>query len=278
MAATLGLHLSALAPEWDVARVEPQMEMLKEAGIRLLDIPLARPAGFDAARARGFAQRWNVGLSLSVRPPPALDPLENPQDALDFLETALRACAEAGAPGLGGLPGPGFPHAPSQKAVDGLSRFAERAARLARAHGVKVGLRPGTRFETPLLTRAAQAAWIVERVGAESLFIGLDSFAMRIEEEDFSAACEAAAPFLGHMTLSESNRGLPGRGLADWTAQFKALDAIGYAGPLALRVDPPADAALPAPWRRADTRPEALAEEGLPFVREKAREAGFALG
>lgn len=279
---TLGLHLSAVAPSWDVAKVERQMERLAEAGVGLLEIPLSRPQSFDAAGARGFARRWNVELFFSLAPPPALDVLEQPQEALDFLEPALRVCAEAGSFGLGGLAHASAGHTAgrpaTQQALDRLSRFTEQAARLARPHGVMLGLKPASRHETSLLNRAAQAAWLIERVGAENLFVALDTAAVQSEEDGIAAAFETAAPFLRYLTAAESHRGIPGRGQADWPALFKALAATGYPGPLTLEAASRGDAALPAPWRAGLVRIEELTEEGVPFLRETARAAGVTLG
>lgn len=279
---TLGLHLSAIAPSWEMAKVEPQMERLGEAGIGLLEIPLSRPQSFDAAGARSFARRWNVEMFFSLVLPPALDVLERPQEGLDFLEPALRVCAEAGSFGLGGMVyAPAGHHAgrqATQKGIDALSRFIEQAARLARPHGVLLGLKPATRRETPLLNRAAQAAWIIERVGAENLFVALDTAAVQSEEDGFARAIETAAPFLRYLTMSESHRGIPGRGLTDWTALFKALETIGYAGPLTLEAESRGNAGLPPPWRAGLVRIEELAEEGVPFLRQTAQAAGLTLG
>jgi sugar phosphate isomerase/epimerase len=44
----------------------------------------------------------------------------------------------------------------------------------------------------------------------------------------------AAAPYLGHVQVSDSNRFQPGAGHLDWPAVLGALDAAGYAGFLAL--------------------------------------------
>ena len=46
-----GLHTFAIAPVWDLGRIEPRIERLKEFGIGLLEIPLLRPEEIDAKRS-----------------------------------------------------------------------------------------------------------------------------------------------------------------------------------------------------------------------------------
>ena len=57
---------------------------------------------------------------------------------------------------------------------------------------------------------------------------------MNIEEDDVHRALRAAAPYLGHVQVSDSNRYQPGTGHLDWPALLRTLDAIGYDGWLAL--------------------------------------------
>lgn len=278
----LGFDTALVAPAWEAAGVERHMEMLGEAGVRLLEIGLERPQGFDAARARSFARRWNVELFLALAPPPGFDPLERMQEGLDFLEPALRAAAEAGSLGLAGfLPAPAAGMAgrpPSQRGIDALSRFLERAARLAHQHGVHLALQPASRHATPFVNTAAQAAWLVERVGAESLRIALDTGVMNAEEESFARGFETAAPFLVHVRAAESNGGVPGRGVIDWPAVLKALAETGYSGPLTAAAARRDAGGLPAPWLSGAARLEEMVEEGLPALREAARRGGLMLG
>lgn len=280
-----GLHTFAIAPVWDLSRIEPQMERLQEYGVGLFEIPLLRPSEIDTRRARAFANRWGVELVPSLGLPASLDIVERPQEGLDFLEPAFRVCADVGSFGLGGVTygtiGKTTGRPPTQREIDGVSRFLERAARSAKAHGLKLGVEPCNRYETHLMNRGRDAARIIERVGADNIFIHLDTYHMHIEEESFSAGFEAAAPFLGYVHVSEANRGVPGRGMLNWTAAFKAMAEIGYAGPITLESMNHVDADIAgglAVWRPVAERPDDVIEEGLPFLKEKAREAGMTLG
>ena len=68
-----GLHTFAIAPVWDLSRIEPQIERLKEYGIGLLEIPLLRPSEIDTKRSHAFASRYGIDLVPSLGLPRALD-------------------------------------------------------------------------------------------------------------------------------------------------------------------------------------------------------------
>ena len=55
-----GLHTFAVAPTWDLDRIERRIEELKEYGIGLLEVPLLRPEEIDTKASRAFASRWGV--------------------------------------------------------------------------------------------------------------------------------------------------------------------------------------------------------------------------
>jgi sugar phosphate isomerase/epimerase len=108
--------------------------------------------------------------------------------------------------------------------LDGLRQLGEHAA----AEGVELFLEPLNRYEDHMVNRLEQAVQLIEEVGLDSVRIGIDSYHMNIEETDPSAAIIAAAPYIGHVQLSDSNRFQPGAGHLDWAAFLGALDTIGY--------------------------------------------------
>ena len=280
----LGLHTFVISPVWELSRLERQMDRLKEYGIGLFEIPLLRPEKIDVKGTRSFASRHGVELFCSLGLPPSIDVVERPQDALDFVELAFQVCDSVGSTALGGMTygtiGKTTGRGPTMKEIDGICRFLESAARRARSLGLRIGIEPSNRYETHLINRGIDAARIIERVGAENLFIHLDTYHMHIEEESFASGFEAAAPYLGYVNVSEANRGVPGRGMLNWPAAMKAIAEIGYQGPITLEsmnyVDVDIAAGL-AVWRPVAENPEDVIEVGLPFLREEARKAGLTL-
>jgi D-psicose/D-tagatose/L-ribulose 3-epimerase len=280
-----GLHTFAIAPVWDLDRIERRVEQLKEYGIGLFEIPLLRPAEIDTRRSRAFASRWGVELVPSLGLPRALDIVEHPDAGIDFLTPAFKVCAEVGGFGLGGVTygtiGKTTGRAATKKEIDGVCRFLDRAAKLAKGFELKLGIEPCNRYETHLINRGIDAARIIERIGADNIFIHLDTYHMHIEEESFAAGFEAAAPYLGYVHLSEANRGVPGQGMLNWPAAMKAIAEIGYQGALTLEsmnhVDVDIAGGL-AVWRPVAARPDDVIEVGLPFLRDEAKKAGIDLG
>ena len=72
------------------------------------------------------------------------------------------------------------------------------------------------------------------RVGLPSVRVVADTFHMNIEEDDVHRALRAAAPYLGHVQVSDSNRLQPGAGHLDWPALVRTLLELDYRGWLAL--------------------------------------------
>ena len=96
--------------------------------------------------------------------------------------------------------------------------------------------------------RLEDAASLIRELGSDSVRIGADSFHMNIEEPDPALALIAAAPLLGHVQVSDSNRQEPGAGHLDWPLFLTTLTAIGYTGPIALeaRLSGAADRVAPS--------------------------------
>lgn len=282
MTICLGLHTFAIAPVWDVARIERHMERLKTIGVGLFEIPLLRPAEIDIAATRDFAERHDMRLVASLGLPDTLDVGARPEEALDFLRPALDVTKAIGSDCLSGVTyatiGKTSGKPPTQTEMDGVCRFLDKAAREAGKRGLKLGIEPCNRYETHLLNTAAQARQCVERVGADNLFIHLDTYHMHIEEQGFARGFADALPYLGYVHLSESNRGVPGQGMVNWPACMAALKQCGYEGAMTLESMNHVDADIAgglAIWRPVASHPDDVIDKGLPFLVQKAREAGL---
>jgi sugar phosphate isomerase/epimerase len=120
----------------------------------------------------------------------------------------------------------------------GLAVLGEHAAR----EGVVLCLEPLNRYEDHMVNRLDQAVDLIRAVGLDSVRVLADTYHMNIEEDDLATAVTKAAPYLGHVQVSDSNRYQPGAGHIDWPALLGALVTVGYSGHLAvecrLRGDP----------------------------------------
>ncbi|MFD0787877.1 TIM barrel protein, partial [Micromonospora azadirachtae] len=93
---------------------------------------------------------------------------------------------------------------------------------------------PLNRYEDHMVNRLNEAVTLCAAVGLPSMRVVAGTFDMNIEEDDVHRALRSAAPYLGHVQVSDSNRYQPGAGHLDWPALVRTLLEIGYQGWLAL--------------------------------------------
>ena len=201
---------------------------------------------------------------------------------VEFLKKCAERTAELGASlmcgplyaGLGVMTGARRTEEEWKWAVEGL----QVAARRAREVGVTLCLEPLNRFETYFLNTLEDAARLVNGIGAPNVKVHFDTFHANIEERNPPAALRAVAPHLGHVHLSENDRGIPGTGHVDWQGTFRALKEIGYDGWLTIESfgKPEPDlAASAAIWRDLAPSGDDIARQGLVFAKGLARQLGI---
>jgi D-psicose/D-tagatose/L-ribulose 3-epimerase len=159
-------------------------------------------------------------------------------------------------------------------AVDGLAIAARRGQDL----GVVVCIEPLNRFETYFLNTQADAANLVRSIGEPNLKIHFDTFHANIEERHPADSLRSIASDLGHVHISENDRGTPGTGHTDWRGVFSAVKEIGYDGWLTIESfakPEPQLAAAAAIWRDLVSSGDELAYSGLRFMKQMSRETGI---
>jgi D-psicose/D-tagatose/L-ribulose 3-epimerase len=117
---------------------------------------------------------------------------------------------------------------------------------------------------------AQQAIEVVDRVDNPACGILLDTFHMNIEEKSVGDAIRAAGSRLKHLHGCENDRGAPGSGHVPWKEVAAAVTDAGYDGPVVIesftsKVKTIARAA--AIWRSFESSQDALAQNGLKFLR-----------
>jgi D-psicose/D-tagatose/L-ribulose 3-epimerase len=200
----------------------------------------------------------------------------------EFLKKCVDRTAELGArlicgplyAGLGVITGRRRTEDEWKWAVEGLQAAAERA----RQQDVTLCLEPLNRFETYFLNTLEDAARLVKDIGAPNVKIHFDTFHANIEERHPAAALRSVAEHLGHVHISENDRGIPGTGHNDWRGVLTVLKATGYEGWLTIEsfAQPEPDlAAAAAIWRDVAPSGDDLARRGLQFIKGLAREVGI---
>ncbi|OSQ54989.1 D-tagatose 3-epimerase [Marivita cryptomonadis] len=277
-----GVHTSMWTMSWDAEGAARAIAAAKVSGIDFLEIALLDPTAIDAALGRRLLEEAELPAVCSLGLPEAVWASRNPEGAKDFLRLAIEKTAGLGATALTGVTYGGIGERsglpPTDSELDNVARVLEQAARLAADVGLAFGIEPVNRYETHLINTAAQGVAMIERIGAENMFLHLDTYHMNIEEKGAGNGILQGRDHLRYIHLSESDRGTPGAGTCDWDEIFVALAAIGFDGGLAMESFinmPPEIAYGLSVWRPVAESAEQVVGDGLPFLRGKARQYGL---
>jgi D-psicose/D-tagatose/L-ribulose 3-epimerase len=277
-----GVHTSMWTMAWDREGCERAVAKAASYDMDFLEIALLNPAAVDAAHSRAVLEAHEMRAVCSLGLPEAVWASRNPDGAIDFLRLALDKTAALGGEALSGViyggigERTGLP--PTQAELDNVARALKAAAAHAKSLGLLLGIEPVNRYETHLLNTGWQAVEMVERVGADNLFVHLDTYHMNIEEKGIAQGILDAREHLRYIHLSESDRGTPGAGTVGWDEIFAALKAVGFRGGLAMESFinmPPEVAHGLSVWRPVASGEEEVMGNGLPFLRNKARQYGL---
>lgn len=261
----------------------PTIEKLKAAGYDGVEIPI-----FDVSDAAHFKQVGQVikdnGLeatAVTVLPDEAHNAISaeaaNRQGAIDHLKRVLECGHNAGIQTLCGpyyqVLGQFTGSYPSEAELDGAAAVHRAIAPEAEAAGIKCAIEALNRFEAHLLNTMEQAVSYVNRVDHPAFGTMYDTFHANIEEKNPHAAIETvfASGKLNHVHISENDRGTPGRGHLDITAQIQKIKSLGYDGWLTIEAFGgalPDLAAATRVWRDFFPSTEQVYSEGISLIRE----------
>ena len=281
-----GAHAFVWIPEWTAEEGNRAIAEAAKVGFDFIEIPLFKPAEFDAAAHKKALREAGIGAVASLVLPRDSHMPDKPQKAKDFLYSAMDKLEAVGGNYLCGCIGyahgllTGQPPTAAERQV--VAETLAEVAQEAQKRGITLGLECCNRYETYLyntLEDGQAAVNAVRAMGAANLELHGDTYHMNIEEEGFYKPIAACADTLGYMHMSESHRGLVGTGTVNWDEVFQGLRAIAYSGPLVLEsfaaINPDLIAAT-CLWRPPNRPSGVLAAEGLQFLRQKAEQFGLA--
>lgn len=261
----------------------PILHALKAEGFDGVEVPIFDPS--DVAHYRQLGSILDdIGLertSVALIPdeahdPTSVDPVAR-QGGVEHL-TRVIDCAEA--LGAQALVGPWFQPlgvfsgvGPTQAELENCASVHRQIAPLARAANLSCALEPLNRFECYLLNTCEQTSAYLELLGEDGFGILYDTFHANIEEKDPLAALHAAwaKGHIGHVHISENDRGTPGRGHAKIRKTITALKALGYDGWLTIEAFGsalPELAAATRVWRPFFASEEEVYTEGNRYIRD----------
>lgn len=278
-----GVHTSMWAMKWTPEAAETAVAAAVHYGLDFVEIAMPDPTTIDAGHTKALLERNGLQAVSSLGLPERAWASVRPDAAIEFLNLAIDKTAAFGGKALsgaifGGL-GERTGYPPTQAEYDNMTRAISAAATHAKTLGLSLGIEPLNRYENHLLNTAAQAVGMIERIGAENIFVHLDTYHMNIEEKGVASGILAARNHLKYIHLSESDRGTPGYGNVRWDEIFAGLAAINFKGGLALESFinmPPEFAYGLAVWRPVAESMEEVMGKGLPFLRNKAEQYGLA--
>ncbi len=277
-----GVHTSMWTMHWDRAGAERTIPSAADYGMDFIEIALLNTAIVDAPHTRRLLEKHGLRAVCSLGLPEENWPSVNPEGATRHLEDALDTTAEMGCEALSGVTFGGIGERtgvpPTSAEYDNIARVLEAAAKHAQSHGLLLGIEPVNRYENHLINTARQGVEMIERVGAENLFLHLDTYHMNIEEKGAGNGIIDSRDHLKYIHLSESDRGTPGWGTCDWDEIHATLAAIGFKGGLPMEsfINMPPELAYGlAVWRPVARNFEEVMDNGLPFLRGKARQYGL---
>ena len=277
-----GVHTAMWAMEWNREAAEFAIPEAVKHEIDFLEITMLDPEGVDAEHTRNLLERHEVECVCSLGLPLDKLPTNNPEGALDFLRMALDKSHAIGAKAMSGVIygaiGQRTGVAPTEAEKNATARVVQEAAAYAKSLGMDYGLEAVNRYENHILNTAEQAVEMVERVGASNVFVHLDTYHMNIEEKGIANGILRAREHLKYIHLSASDRGTPGADTVAWDEVFAALAAIGFKGGMAMEsfiTVPPQIASALSVWRPVAPAREEVLGQGLPFLRNKAKQDGL---
>ncbi len=281
-----GAHAFVWVPDWTTETGNQVIAWAAQTGFDFIEIPLLRPAEFDApAHKKALKEAGIEAVASLVLPRDSHMPAE-PEKAKRFLFTALDKLEAIGGTYLCGCIGyahgllTGLPPTADERRVvtETLAEVAEEAQK----RGITLGLEVCNRYETYMyntLEDAQDTIMAVHALGADNIQLHADTYHMNIEEEGFYKPIVNTAATLGYIHMSESHRGLVGTGTVNWDQVFQGLADAKYQGPLVLESFAAINKDLIAAtclWRPPNNPPAVLAAEGLKFLREGAARVGLA--
>jgi D-psicose/D-tagatose/L-ribulose 3-epimerase len=269
-----GSHAFLWIDEWTTEKGNEAIKSTGRLGFDLIEMPLLKPQEFDAASHKKALAEAGIEGTTSLALPAELHLPFAPNEAKQFLFSALEKVEAVGSTYLGGciayslgvftdLPPT---DAERQMVIDVIGDVAVEAKK----RGITLGFEAVNRYESYLYNTLADVRATIKAIGMDNIVLHPDTYHMNIEEEGFYQPFVDCADVLGYIHISESHRGMLGNGTVNWNEVFRGLADARFNGPLVIEsftaINPDLMAATKL-WRPPRQSSEVLAAEGLKFMR-----------
>jgi D-psicose/D-tagatose/L-ribulose 3-epimerase len=167
--------------------------------------------------------------------------------------------------------------APEEEEYNRSAEILYQAGDYAAQAGIILAPEAVNRFECYLCNTMEQLSHLVNKVGHPSVMAMFDTHHANIEEKSFQNAIRTIAPILGHVHISENDRGTPGKGHVPFDEVFAELAAVDYKGWLTIegftRNDPDFANSIGV-WREF-SEPWEMATQGYNMIKEMCLKHGL---
>lgn len=259
--------------------IPPLLPAIKEWGFDGIETPLINPGAFPVDQVRkGLADNGLDATACAVLPAGLSlisDSTEVRRQTIQHLTRSIEVAASAGIGIIAGplyspvgyLPGRRRTSDEWNRAIEGYQTLAP----ICEAHDVTLCIEPLNRFETYFLNTTADAVALMHAVNHPRIRILFDTFHANIEEKQVASALSSTAGVLGHVHTCENDRGTPGSGHVPWAEVRNAIAGLNYDGWVTIESFGFALGELSAAasiWRDLAPSPEAIARDGVRFLRQ----------
>ena len=277
-----GVHLFLWTEKFDESAI-PLIRKAKNMGFDGVEIPLGHLELINIEKTRRELKDQNMeflgSVALSLDHDLTSDDEDTRRRGIEWMKRCVEVTSELGGDTLCGviytawskITGKSRTETEWRRSVEALKEIS----RFAKEYDVTLGIEPINRFETYFLNTASDAVKLAKDVGEPNVKVHLDTFHMNIEEKNFYDPIKHAGDLLWHMHCCENDRGIPGTGHVNWDEVFQALSEIDYDRWLVIESFTPEMkeiAASTAIWRKVAPCADAIAAEGLEFLKVKAKE------
>jgi D-psicose/D-tagatose/L-ribulose 3-epimerase len=251
---------------------------LREKGFDGFEVAIFEPQKVKAKSIRTAIADAGLECTVCCILPNGLSPISADREVREKTKTHLleciSVCAELGSTLMGGPVYAPIGYLPGRRrSAEEWNWVVETFSSLTdslRSYRIDFAIEPLNRFETFFLNTAADAVLLCEKIGDPRIGVLMDTFHTNIEEKDVAAAILSAGKHLKHVHACENDRGIPGTGHVDFPAIVGALRKLRYDGWITIEsfgYTHKELAAAAAIWRDLAPSPEAIAFEGLQYIR-----------
>lgn len=274
-----GIH-SLLFKETFIEKDLPVLDKCKSMGFDAVEIIPFDPDNFPAAKVKQISE--DLGLTINtgygmpvdcntISPDPKVR-----QAGVDLSKKLIDLSAEAGAKVFGGVIYCGWGYLTGKMRTEDEWKWGVESTRaiaeyaLNNAPDLIMGIETLNRFESFFINTVEDALRFIDDINMPNVKVHVDTFHLIREENNLVDAIKQCGSQLGYFHACENQRGIPGTGMVPWLEVFQALKQIDYKGCITIEsFDPDMEsiAKLCCIWRRFADSPEALATEGLEYLK-----------